>query len=102
MLQEYWRDGHPAGAPGGPPGQGVSICFFCEDAVAIYRDLVSRGVPAARPFVGNGLWVCLAVAWSASRAARWVETRGDAVTGIQRGSGALLLGLGLYLALDRR
>lgn len=49
MLQES----HPAT----PRGQGVSICIFCTDAVAIYRDLQARKVPAARPFVGNGLWV---------------------------------------------
>ena len=57
MLQEYWRDGQPAGAPEGPLGQGVSICFMCADALAIYLDLTSRGIAAARPFVGNGLWV---------------------------------------------
>jgi lactoylglutathione lyase len=57
MLQEYWRDGRPAGAPDGPLGQGVSVCFMCADAIAIYRDLVSRGVAAQRPFVGNRLWV---------------------------------------------
>ena len=57
MLQEYWRDGRPAGAPEGPLGPGVSICFMCADAIAIYRELVSRDVPAERPFVGNGLWV---------------------------------------------
>ena len=57
MLQEYWRDGRPAGAPEGPLSQGVSICVFCEDARAIYRDLKSRGIAATRPFVGNGLWV---------------------------------------------
>ena len=57
MLQEYWRDGRPAGAPGGRLGQGVSICFMCADAIAIYRELVSRGIAAQRPFVGNGLWV---------------------------------------------
>ncbi len=57
MLQEYWRDGRPAGAPDGPLGQGVSICFMCADALAIYHDLTSRGIAAARPFVGNGLWV---------------------------------------------
>ena len=57
MLQEYWRDGRPAGAPDGPLGQGVSICFMCADATAIYRELVSRGIAAQRPFVGNGLWV---------------------------------------------
>jgi catechol 2,3-dioxygenase-like lactoylglutathione lyase family enzyme len=57
MLQEYWRDGRPGGAPDGPLGQGVSICFMCADATAIYRDLVRRGIAARRPFVGNGLWV---------------------------------------------
>lgn len=57
MLQEFWRNGHPAGAPAGPLGEGVSICLMCTDALAIYRDLSSRGVPASRPIVGNGLWV---------------------------------------------
>jgi lactoylglutathione lyase len=57
MLQEYWRDGQRAGAPEGPLGQGVSICFMCADALAIYHDLTRRGVSAARPYVGNRLWV---------------------------------------------
>jgi len=57
MLQEYWRDGQPGGAPTGPLGQGVSICFMCADAIAIYKDVTSRGIAARRPFVGNGLWV---------------------------------------------
>lgn len=57
MLQEYWRDGHQGGAPDGVLGQGVSICFMCADALAIYRDLISRKVDAQRPYVGNGLWV---------------------------------------------
>jgi lactoylglutathione lyase len=56
MLQEYWRDGRPGGAPDGTLGQGVSVCFMCADALAIYRDVRSRGIPASRPFVGNGLW----------------------------------------------
>ena len=57
MLQEYWKDGRPGGAPQGPLGQGVSVCFMCTDAIAIYHDLTSRGVDAKRPFVGNNLWV---------------------------------------------
>jgi lactoylglutathione lyase len=57
MLQEYWRDGRRAGAPDGPLAQGVSICFMCADAVAIYHELTSRGIAATRPFVGNRLWV---------------------------------------------
>ena len=57
MLQEYWRDGRQGGAPEGVLGQGVTICFMCADALAIYRELISRGISASRPFVGNGLWV---------------------------------------------
>lgn len=56
MLQEYWRDGRPGGAPDGTLGQGVSVCFLCADALAIYHEVKSRGIPASRPFVGNGLW----------------------------------------------
>lgn len=57
MLQEYWRDGHRGGVPTGALGQGVSICFMCVDALAIYREIIARGVAAERPYVGNGLWV---------------------------------------------
>lgn len=53
MLQEYRRGRRPDA----PLGQGVSVCFMCADAIAIYHDLVARGVAAKRPFVGNGLWV---------------------------------------------
>ena len=56
MLQEYWRDGRPAGAPEGTLGQGVSICFMCADALAIYHAVTARGIQAAKPFVGNGAW----------------------------------------------
>lgn len=38
-------------------GEGVSICFTCRDALAIYREVISRGIEAAKPFVGNGMWV---------------------------------------------
>lgn len=57
MLQEYGQDGSPGGAPEGPRGQGVSICFMCADAIAIYHDAIARGIAARRPFVGNRLWV---------------------------------------------
>jgi len=57
MLQEFWKDGRPAGAPEGPLGQGVSICFMCTDAIAIYRSAIERGLSASRPFVSNGLWL---------------------------------------------
>ena len=57
MLQEYVRGGGHPDPPKGPLGQGVSVCFMCDDAIAIYRDITARGIPAKRPFVGNGLWV---------------------------------------------
>ena len=54
MLQEYLMDGHPT--PEGKLGKGVSICFICEDAVAIYREITSRGLQASKPVVLNGMW----------------------------------------------
>jgi hypothetical protein len=57
MLQEFWTDGRHGGAPEGKLGQGVSICLLCADALAIYREVTSRGIQASRPFVGNGMWV---------------------------------------------
>ena len=57
MLQEYWKDGQRGGAPTETLGQGVSICFMCADAIAIYHEARSRGLDPARPFVGNNLWV---------------------------------------------
>ena len=53
MLQEY-LDGR---RPEGQLGLGMSVCFMCEDALAIYREVLSRGFHAEEPFVGNGLWV---------------------------------------------
>ena len=57
MLQEFWREGHHRNVPDGTVGVGVSINFICKDALAIYRDLRSRGLEAKRPFVGNAMWV---------------------------------------------
>ena len=57
MLQEYWKDGQPGGWPAGVLGQGVSICFICADAIAVYHDSQARGLNPSRPFVGNNLWV---------------------------------------------
>lgn len=57
MLQEYRKDGHGAFSPSGKLGEGVSVCFICEDALAIYREIISRGVKASEPFVGNTMWV---------------------------------------------
>ena len=57
MLQEIRREGHGAWTPGGKLGEGVSIVFICRDALAIYREVTARGIEAARPFVGNAMWV---------------------------------------------
>jgi len=57
MLQEFRKEGRDSWVPKGKVGEGVSICFQCEDALAIYRDVISRGIHASRPFVGNGMWV---------------------------------------------
>ena len=56
MLQEYRKEGHNAWVPEGKVGVGVSICFICADALAIYRTGTARGIQAARPFVSNGMW----------------------------------------------
>jgi hypothetical protein len=57
MLQEFWKEGDHYNLPESKVGVGVGICFFCRDAVALWREFVSRGIAAKRPFVGNGLWV---------------------------------------------
>ena len=57
MLQEFWKDGPHSGALEEELGQGVTICFQCIDALAIYRSVTSRGIQAKKPFVGNGMWV---------------------------------------------
>ena len=53
MLQEYL----PTRMPAEKLGVGVSICFICEDALALYRKFTARGITASRPFVCNGMWV---------------------------------------------
>jgi threonine/homoserine/homoserine lactone efflux protein len=53
-------------------------------------------------FIANGLWVCLLVARSAAVMADWARRRAGAMSWIQRGSGALLVALGLHLAVNGR
>jgi len=57
MLQEFWKGGRHTNVPEGKLGQGVSICFVCEDGLALYHEFTSRGIQASEPFVGNGMWV---------------------------------------------
>jgi hypothetical protein len=52
MLQEYRQS-----PPSEKLGEGVSICFMCEDALSIYNQITSRGFLPEEPFVGNNLWV---------------------------------------------
>jgi catechol 2,3-dioxygenase-like lactoylglutathione lyase family enzyme len=53
MLQAY-RAGR---MPEDTRGVGVSVCFQCTDALALYRAFTGRGLTPKRPFVGNGMWV---------------------------------------------
>ncbi|MGC2697916.1 MAG: VOC family protein, partial [Candidatus Angelobacter sp.] len=57
MLQEFRKQGHNSWTPEGKVGIGVSISFQCNDALAIYREAIARGIQASQPFVGNGQWV---------------------------------------------
>jgi hypothetical protein len=56
MLQEFFREGQNAWRPEGKLGVGVSLNFICEDAIAIYDEVRSRGIEAQEPQVGNGNW----------------------------------------------
>ena len=54
MLQEF----SPQRQSADPLGAGISVCFQCGDALALYREFKSRGIHTrTRPFVGNRLWV---------------------------------------------
>ena len=54
MLQEY----RPGLRPDATRGVGVSVCFMCDDALAIHRATKEKGLKTVkRPFVGNNLWV---------------------------------------------
>jgi lactoylglutathione lyase len=41
----------------GPKGKGISICFQCVDALALYHEFTAKGVEIKEPFVGNNMWV---------------------------------------------
>ena len=57
MLQEFRKEGHDSCAPKGTVGEGVSINFQCTNALTIYREIMSKGIEAKKPSVGNGMWV---------------------------------------------
>lgn len=53
MLQQYRKGSEPKEKL----GIGVSICFICEDALALYSEFQQKGVNPSEPFVGNKMWV---------------------------------------------
>ena len=53
MLQEYRVQYRPHEKL----GVGVSVCFMCNDALALYKEFLQRGLVPDEPFVGNRLWV---------------------------------------------
>lgn len=57
MLQQFKTTGHDAWQFSDNKGEGVSLCFFCDDAIEFYHGVKSRGFDASEPQVGNGLWV---------------------------------------------
>jgi lactoylglutathione lyase len=81
MLQQMRTEGPDAWEPRGPVGEGIAIHFICEDAVALYREIATRGIAAGEPVVANrmcttslsdpdGYRICFA---SPSRAGREVQ-----------------------------
>lgn len=38
-------------------GKGVSICFQCKDALALYDEFNLKEIEMNEPFVGNNMWV---------------------------------------------
>src|SRR5215472_2345606 len=69
MLQEFVKKGLGGVRPEGILGQGVNLCFQCEDAIALYYEFRSRDLEPSEPFrweqhVGN----------VASRS-RWISCR---------------------------
>jgi lactoylglutathione lyase len=55
MLQESI----PTKIPATKLGEGVSICFQCRNALAIYHDAIAHSLTPQTPFVGNNMWVTI-------------------------------------------
>lgn len=53
MLQEYRKESLPTGKL----GQGVTICFICQDALKLYNEFLKKGLTPTEPIVGNKMWV---------------------------------------------
>jgi hypothetical protein len=57
MLQQFATEGHDARPFPEKPGEGITLCFQCEDAVALYHEFKSRGLNPSKPRTGNQMWV---------------------------------------------
>jgi len=57
MLQEYKAEGHDSRQFSDNKGEGVTLCFFCDDATEFYHNVIARGAQASIPVVSNGMWV---------------------------------------------
>ena len=57
MIQELPKEGVDSWTPVGMVGEGVSICFMCENAIVIYRQMLERKFKVPAPSVSNRLWV---------------------------------------------
>ena len=56
MLQDFRQDDGVWSTPG-KLGEGVTLYFICDDALAIYREARANGLEPDRPTVGNGMWM---------------------------------------------
>lgn len=56
MLQQFRTEGHDSWKPSCKVGEGVALYFNCDDAIAFYHDVKSRGIEASEPQVGNSMW----------------------------------------------
>ena len=54
MLQETRPELYDASVT---VGRGVTVCFICRDALAIFEEARAAGLEPEEPFVGNALWV---------------------------------------------
>jgi lactoylglutathione lyase len=57
MLQEFPAKKLEAAKSAGKLGNGVSVCFQCKHALAIYREVTARGIQTKEPFVGDYMWL---------------------------------------------
>ena len=57
MLQEFPTEGHDSRRFSDNKGEGVTLCFFLDDAIEFYRALISRGIETSEPCVSNSLWM---------------------------------------------